>query len=322
MGLQALLTCNQSRLVPRVRRASTGGRDRASIKDSLRNGCFETFDLSSALLSHCHWVGHCWCVFGTYDDVGKHTDHHCVLLVALALDDKTMIISLALALMLQPLLRIEKQFGVDVQIVSRPIRWKGINYEVTGFAPRVSELARYIPLFAREWDRYPADLTRKFRIKRIIFVDNLALSGQVRAAVPAFDGDTMYYDPALGNYAPHYQQTVVHHELYHMLDFRKGTLTPDPEWAKLNARGFRYGDGGDKMRDSGAGDLTASIPGFITAYGTSAVEEDKAELYGHLMCDREFVLACAAKDPIIKAKVALLERRLERMGLASVLKPQ
>jgi hypothetical protein len=112
--------------------------------------------------------------------------------------------------------------------------------------------------------------------------------------------------------SPAYQRSVIHHEFFHMMDERMGVMRKDPAWAALNPPSFKYGSGGAKMRTNGVGDLNSDIPGFITKYGTSAIEEDKAELYAHLIIDPVFVANEAKSDPVLTKKIALLKSRMAK----------
>lgn len=206
---------------------------------------------------------------------------------------------------------ISKAYSVQVEVKKADFSDKGINYVVTGSAATDKGLEAYKVVFAKEWQLYPVGLMTKAKVKKIVICEKLALSQQVRAAVPAFDLDSMYYDATLGAFSPGYQRSVIHHEFFHMLDQRMGKIRRDTEWAALNPKDFKYGTGGKNMRTPGVGNLTDEIPGFLTRYGTSGAEEDKAELYGHLIVDTKFVMNQAAKDPVLKAKIDLLKKRLE-----------
>lgn len=216
----------------------------------------------------------------------------------------------------QPLADLASKYEVKVERLSAPLNWKGDGYVVTANPPSDEQMAKYVPTFLKEWTLYPPDLMKKAVVHRIVFGVDMAVDGQVRGAVPAFDGDTMYYDPALGAYNLQYQRVVIHHEFFHMIDERMKLLDKDSEWAKLNPKGFHYGQGGSKMRESGVGALTDQIPGFLTRYGTAAVEEDKAELFAHMVVDGDYVKERAAKDPVLRSKIDLLKRRLSKFDPA------
>lgn len=185
------------------------------------------------------------------------------------------------------------------------------GYKVEGDLATPAVMERYVPLWIKEWSRYPAGIMAKAKVTKVVFCEKLSLNGQPRAAVPAFDLDTMYFDPALGAHSSSYQRSVIHHEFFHMMDFRMGKLKVDPEWSALNPKEFKYGTGGKNMRTSGVGNLTTDIPGFLTPYATSALEEDKAELFAHLIVSTKFVTELAAKDAILAAKISLLKKRME-----------
>lgn len=203
-----------------------------------------------------------------------------------------------------------KKQEIPFEIRQAPFKEPGRNYVVGGDIATPAAMKKYAPLWAAEWSRYSADLLDKAMVVKVVFAEKLSLNGQIRGAVPAFDLRTMYYDPALGSYAPNYQRNVVHHEFFHMLDKRMNTLYIDKQWASLNPKSFKYGPGGAKMRKLGSGELTNQIPGFLTPYGTAAVEEDKAELYSHLIVDPAFVMAQARKDTVLAKKISLLKKRL------------
>ncbi len=220
--------------------------------------------------------------------------------------------SVALVQTASPFADIEKNYGLKVEIAKQAFTVRPARYSVSGDAPTAEQVQKYAALFNKEWSIYPPTLIKKAKVSRIVICVNLKVGEQIRGAVPAFEIDTMFYDPALGDYAPNYQRTVVHHEFFHMMDQRMGAMRKDPEWAALNPQGFSYGTGGQNMRDGNAGTLRKDIPGFLTQYGTAAVEEDKAELFGHLIVNNKFVTDQAIKDAVLAGKIALLKKRLEK----------
>ncbi|HRK20830.1 MAG TPA: hypothetical protein PLX06_03435 [Fimbriimonadaceae bacterium] len=205
---------------------------------------------------------------------------------------------------------VAKASGLTLEVVEKPTTWPARNYQVVADAASAGGLKKYEPLFVEEWNRYPASLFKKAKVTKLIIGAKVAMNGQIRAAVPAFDLDTMFYDAELGNYRPDYQRVVIHHELFHMIDQRMGVMRRDPEWAALNGPEFKYGDGGHNVRNLGAGELTDKLPGLLTPYAGSAVEEDKAELFAHLLVNPAFVTERAKLDPVLAKKIELLKRRL------------
>jgi len=65
------------------------------------------------------------------------------------------------------------------------------------------------------------------------------------------------------------------------------------------------------MRDSDAAKRGAAHRGFISAYATSALEEDKAEVFSFLMTEPAAVADMAKRDPVLKLKVLAVQKQFE-----------
>src|SRR5262249_1253771 len=83
-----------------------------------------------------------------------------------------------------------------------------------------------------------------------------------------------------------------------------GLRAEDERWASLNPRGFRYGTGGENAQNMPQSSwLSDDYPGFLNHYSTTAIEEDKAEVFANLMVESEYMESRAKRDPVIRAKV-------------------
>jgi hypothetical protein len=218
---------------------------------------------------------------------------------------------IAVALARGPIEALAEKYHVEIIVLMSQRHWQWAGYTVDMGKPDPAKLKTYEQLFAKEWSKYPDDLVQRANVTQIYIGQGLTMNGQHRGSVPAFDGNAMYYDVAVGDYNKHYQKIVVHHEFFHMLDYRMHNLYRDREWVALSPAGFEYGDGGAKMTTPGVGELTDKIPGFLTMYGTSGQEEDKAELFAHLIIDADYVARRATVDPSVAAKVVLIKQRLK-----------
>ncbi len=223
---------------------------------------------------------------------------------------------LASAWLATPLDDLGAKYHLRVEVLSSPLDWKGNGYAVHARPATGEQVDNYAPTLIAEWSLYPPSFVKKAKVVKIVIGKDLAVNEQFRSAVPAFDGAAMYYDPVLGSSNTHYQRVVVHHEFFHMVDWRMGTLAPDYLWWSANPTSFHYGTGGANMRTSGVGDLTDTLPGFLTMYGTSAVEEDKAELFAHLIVDGDFVARRALVDPVLAKKISMLKVRMLKFDQA------
>lgn len=182
--------------------------------------------------------------------------------------------------------------------------------EGTAATPRA--VSRYAPLLAREWALYPRSLVERAKVRRIVLCADLAFAGQRRSAVPDFEHDTLYLDAARGMHDGAYARKVIHHEFFHMIDWQDDfRLYEDRDWAKLNPEGFRYGAGGVHAQDDASMSLASTAtPGFVNRYATTGVEEDKAEVFAHMMVNRAALDARAREDKVLRAKIARIEALL------------
>lgn len=174
----------------------------------------------------------------------------------------------------------------------------------------------YLALFAGEWSLYPPDLVRRSRLKKVVFCRNLAFENQPRTGIPDFEHDALYLDVTRGRHSELYVRKVIHHEFFHIIDLRDdGQLYEDERWARLNPPGFKYGPGGVRLQDDPTVTVTGKeAPGFLNRYGMSGVEEDKAELFAHMMVEPEVVADRARRDAYVRAKVERMRELLEQFS--------
>ena len=172
------------------------------------------------------------------------------------------------------------------------------------------QLDLYRKILAAELGKYPMPLLQKSKLKGIAIVKNLSVAGQRRAAMPDYENEILYLDFQRGAHNPAYQAHVIHHEFFHLLEqeLNGSAYFKDPEWAKLNPKNFRYGKGGKKQRGNDNFALVHPQSGFINRYSTSALEEDKAEIYAALFipAERKKITAMAANDTHLAAKIKMM----------------
>ena len=67
------------------------------------------------------------------------------------------------------------------------------------------------------------------------------------------------------------------------------------------------------MRQPGSARLSTETPGFLSRYSTSAVEEDKAEVFAFLVTAPEQVRSIMDRDVVVRAKVAAIARQVGKV---------
>ena len=186
--------------------------------------------------------------------------------------------------------------------------------KIAGRSAAGDEIDRYSVLFLREFSLYPPSLIKRCGLKRIVLCKELAFDGQLRAAIPDFEHDTLYLDVLRGGYDRLYLCKVLHHEFFHIIDYRDdGLVYEDREWSALNPPAFKYGTGGKNAQHvAGTRELTDKFPGFLNDYSMTGVEEDKAEVFANLIVDSAYVAERAKSDRVLGAKVQALEKSLAK----------
>lgn len=204
----------------------------------------------------------------------------------------------------------------QIEVVAKKAKFpvRTAHGAITGSPPAENSLKKYRPLFITEFGRYPKKLVAVTRLKRVVLCENLRFAGQRRNAIPDFEHDTLYLDVKRGGNNPKYLRAVIHHEYFHIIDFRDdGKVYRDPQWAALNSPKFKYGSGGKNAQQlSNTSVLTERFAGFLNHYSTTGVEEDKAEIFAHLLVNPDYVARRSASDGVLKSKVTRMKSMMRR----------
>jgi hypothetical protein len=191
--------------------------------------------------------------------------------------------------------------GVELLVAMRGFELPLPNGVVSGDAGPEEATAAAAALVARELARLPAGFLAAARLRRVVLVGGLREGRAPIPSLPNYKG-TLLLD-VVGS--PRYLERLLHHEVFHFADLADDdTVVADPAWAALNPPDFRYGRGGRSMREPDAGALDAAPIGFPSRYATSALEEDKAEVFALLMAAPAELDTRLAGDPVLAEKVA------------------
>lgn len=181
--------------------------------------------------------------------------------------------------------------GTDSKVANPHITFRGANKNTLGF------LRDYVSILQEEMKKYTPAFLKQFKISRILLVVNLKVKGTRRIACPVFSegNGTLLLDYHYGSYKKTkkhqiYARRTIHHEIFHFIDYNhqsKKWRNDDVLWRGWNPPGFHYGNGGEEMYDRSQGQknpaaLNHPHEGFISLYATSAVWEDKAEIFSTL----------------------------------------
>jgi hypothetical protein len=180
-------------------------------------------------------------------------------------------------------------------------------------APPDTEWRTYLPLLRAELGIYTDRMLRESGLRSVVLCDRVTYKGQAAAGLPSFAEGRIYLAVPAQSVSKDFARRSVHHELFHLVDYRQGAASgSDPGWANLNDRAFHYGKGGWHEIALGAHLPDESVPGFLNRYSRSGPEEDKAEIYAHMMAGRELVEGRARSDEMVRSKCAELKARFSR----------
>ena len=203
--------------------------------------------------------------------------------------------------------QIADRHSVRICYRKRPMfTWGRYKYKL---APKseYTKVLKYLKLLQQELNKYPKTFLQRAGVKRIVVCKGLSSLGYSACGFPDPGGKAVYYNYTAFNNA--YSRKTIHHELYHMIEakFNRNIYYKDPDWSKLNSKDFKYGKGGRKFAWGESNSKKPFHPkiGFVTVYATSALEEDKAEVYAALFVEE--INACLhdwiREDEILKNKV-------------------
>ena len=171
-----------------------------------------------------------------------------------------------------------------------------------------------------EIKRYPVPTIKKSGLKKIYLVRSLRVDDQLRSGMPEpFIEDALYFDISenyINSENGQYMKRVFHHELSHLIDYNQyGTFTPyDSKWQSCNTPGWHYGKGGASMSaDPEYAHKSHPAIGFINGYATSAIEEDKAEMFALTVLQDQNLISLSQNDTSLACKKARVELQLSTL---------
>lgn len=189
---------------------------------------------------------------------------------------------------------------------------------ISGRQTSPDRLEHYARLLYGELSFYPDALVTRMGLRRIVLCADLTVDGLPRGGLSYKENGTLFLEASRGASVPIYQQKVIHHELFHMIDIidgrRDGELVyADKEWTNLNSGGRKAytGETEGLANDETAWHLFIESPGFITHYSTIDVAEDKAEVYANMITLPSWVQYLGTLDGVVEAKRKLMMRILE-----------
>jgi hypothetical protein len=196
-----------------------------------------------------------------------------------------------------------------------------------------SEILKYLKevIWEELMTQYHPNFLLDGGLQRIVLTHSISYESpktsakQKRVALPDLGTGTLYLDIS-PNHGQLFLRHVLHHELFHLLNGADPTHRDDSTWAALNPPGFQYEElAGEAAYEESTSPVKKNKwvnscnpeDGFVTRYATTAIEEDKSEIFALIMsrlplCPvRQYIDVVAheeLKNIIIGKKVNLLAK--------------
>ncbi|HQR07504.1 MAG TPA: putative zinc-binding metallopeptidase [Gemmatales bacterium] len=218
--------------------------------------------------------------------------------------------------------QLERDYGFELEMVGPGYKPEKKGLVIDAKPVEGDVLAYFLPMFVKEMQLYPRELTQKAKLKRIFFCSDLYVNGVSAGGVALEQKDTIIYslNSEVRGYTLtqllHNDQSAIHHEFFHIVDSRiNRNITVDAKWSELNVPGYRYGtfalnDVYERMSTI----VTNRFPGFISRYAQMNVAEDKAETFSRMMLNLHEMECRAKDDPILGRKIDRIKQMLQEFS--------
>jgi hypothetical protein len=175
--------------------------------------------------------------------------------------------------------------------------------------PTSTQVRAFAPILSAELNLYTPEIIRRSKVERIVLASELVDHGNEisgLAMLGFFIVDSLFIDlnDARDDF---WGRKTIHHELYHAIDFNDTWYHyMDREWRQLQGKDYTY-----VRRIDFHGVAPTDKRGFMSNYSATALAEDKAELFEHMMTEYHRVQERCKRDPVIARKVEKMKELLD-----------
>jgi hypothetical protein len=138
----------------------------------------------------------------------------------------------------------------------------------------------------------------KIGLRYVLLCGEAQAGGRMIGGIPVPPLKTLML--SMGGNDPAYQSHIFFHELFHYMEFTQNRSTNDPNW---NAKFKGYGSADSAWK------LGSGSDGFVSAYAQSSPEEDRAEVFAHLMSAPATLrrYADSRNDAVLNEKISYIK---------------
>lgn len=142
------------------------------------------------------------------------------------------------------------------------------------------------------------DAIAKIGLRYVLLCGEAQAGGRIIGGIPIPPLKTLML--SMGGNDQAYQSHIFFHELFHYMEFMQNRSVNDPRW---NARFSGYGHADTAWK------LGSGTQGFVSAYARTVPEEDRAEVFAHLMSSPSTLrrYADSRNDTVLKQKISYIK---------------
>ena len=161
-------------------------------------------------------------------------------------------------------------------------------------------------IISKNLKKYSKEFLKKINLKYIVMCENLSISRIKTAGIPDHTMKTLIIDVKFDN---QYFERVIHHEVFHIINDAFKKIFNEEEWSKLNESDFKYTACSTCSNKTGLY-VYKEFNGFFTEYSKSTASEDMAEVFSHIIYNKNIVKEKISNDLILKKKVKFIKDKL------------
>ena len=182
----------------------------------------------------------------------------------------------------------------------------GIDNNINCYNSEKKRLDRKYKIIQKNLNKYDQEFLKKINLKYIVLCEELSISGVLTAGIPDHKMKTLIIDIKFDS--EHFER-VIHHEIFHIINDGYKDYFDGNEWSKFNDVNFQYAACSTCTDKTGLY-VYKEFNGFFTEYSKSTASEDMAEVYSHIISDKNIVEFKTNKDPILKKKVEFIKKNI------------
>ncbi len=168
------------------------------------------------------------------------------------------------------------------------------------------DLDTHFKIIKNELDKYSKNFLKKINLKYIVLCENLFISEINTAGIPNSKMKTLIIDIKFNK---KYFKRAIHHEIFHMIESTFDEIFNENIWSDYNDKNFSYSQCSTCTKKLGL-DTYLRTNGFFTEYSKSTASEDMAEVFSHIMFNKNLIIE---NDDILKNKIYFIKTGINQI---------